>query len=144
MPDGVIRAMQTAWVRMAQPTLSYVPAPRSSTVTHFCIFLLCLTYLYGLLRSIRLGLHQLLSTSPTFCPVSVCRYFMSTFFLNADIWILFWWLIVMLPPVFSVLPGILQVQRFHSKTKMPFRRSNPRWWVFNVTTSLFLTGILAF
>lgn len=51
------------------------------------IFLLCLMYLYGLFRSIRLGLHQLFSTSPTFCPASVWRYFMSTFlfFLNADV-----------------------------------------------------------
>lgn len=48
---------------------------------------------------------------------------------------------LMPPPVFPVLPGILQVQRFRSENKMPFRRSNPRWWVLNVTTSLFLTGI---
>lgn len=30
-------------------------------------------------------------------------------------------------PVFSVLSGILQVQRFRSKNKMSFRRSNPHW-----------------
>lgn len=91
---------------MGEDGSTQVTVRTSCTLMHchaLWIFLLCLMCLYGLLRSIRLGLHQLSSTSPTFCPVSVCRYFMSIFyFLNADaLWILFWWLISM--PILSYL-----------------------------------------